>query len=83
MTVYTSCGVRHFGGMIAFFIKSRGLLQNLPGTVGNTKAAALAAVLNDNNLTQPFFTGTWTILLIYWIFLSFLHRLNSFPLFSG
>jgi hypothetical protein len=79
MTIHAPCGVIHFGGMVAFFIKNGGDSQNLPGTVGYAKAATLAAVFNNNDLPQPFFPRAVFVLRTYLIFLSFLHRFNTFP----
>jgi hypothetical protein len=41
--------------MVAFFVKNGRDSQNLPGTIGYAKAAAFAAVFNDNDLPLPFF----------------------------
>jgi hypothetical protein len=79
MAINAPCGVIHFGGMVAFFVKSGGKSQNLPGTIGNAKAAALATIFNDNDLAQPFFSRAAFILRIYWIFPGFLHQFNIFP----
>jgi len=66
--------------MVAFFVKNGGKTQNLPGAIGNAKAASLAAIFNDNDLSLPFFARTVFAFWIYLIFLGFLHRFNTFPL---
>jgi hypothetical protein len=63
--------------MVAFFVENGGKSQNLPGAIGNAKAASLAAIFNDNDLSLPFFARTVFIFWIYLIFLSFLHRFNT------
>jgi hypothetical protein len=73
MTIYASGGVIDFGGVIAFFVKDGRDPQNLAGTIGNAKTAALAAVFNHNDLSLPFFPGSIFILGIDLVFLCFLH----------
>jgi len=78
MTINASGGFIHFGGMVAFFVKNGRYSQNLPGAVGDTKAAAFASIFNNDDLPQPFFPRTVFILWIYLILLSFLHLFNRF-----